>query len=210
MAAVRLAITLNSQSEWLKIFDPHGWTVFVATDDPPDPDSQLRLDLDVRGWKVTLRGVAVSTRDNPTGVLVALSSTEREKINFLNGYVRGGIINHREKRRLPIKLPVTYGAIEGPAQTTTRDISEEGLFLFTDKPLPETSQIHMLVNAPGRDQPLSLMGKVSHTILPHDDEPPGMGVVFVLDDATRADLTATLDRLEQALVANELPASLID
>jgi hypothetical protein len=54
------------------------------------------------------------------------------------------------------------------------------------------------------------MGKVSHTILPHDDEPPGMGVVFVLDDATRADLAATLDSLEQALIANQLPAALID
>ena len=39
------------------------------------------------------------------------------------------------------------------------------MFLFTDKPLPETSQVHMLVTVPGKPQPLSLVGKVSHTIL---------------------------------------------
>jgi len=69
------------------------------------------------------------------------------------------------KRRLPIRLAVTYGAIEGPAKTFTKDINEEGVFLFTDKPLPETSQVHMLVSLPGRSDPLSLVGKVSHTIL---------------------------------------------
>ena len=34
----------------------------------------------------------------------------------------------------------------------------------------------MLVDVPGKPQPLSLIGKVSHTILAQDDEPPGMGV----------------------------------
>ena len=113
--------------------------------------------------------------------------------------MRGGLLNLREKRRLPIKLSVTYGAIEGPATTFTKDINEEGLFLFTDKPLPETSQVHMLVTVPGKQQPLSLVGKVSHTILPHDEEPPGMGIVFDLDDAQREQLQAVIKELEELL-----------
>ncbi len=210
MAAVRLELRLNSQSEWIKIFDPRDWTVFVPTDTPLDNGSTLRIDLNVGGWAVTLRGTVVGTRDEPSGIVVALAGTEREKINYLNGFVRGGLLNLREKRRLPIKLQVTYGAVEGPAKTFTKDINEEGVFLFTDKPLPETSQVHMLVNLPGKPQPLSLVGKVSHTILAQDEEPPGMGVVFDLDDEQREQMLKVIQELEEALEKGDLPINSIE
>lgn len=210
MGAVRLELRLTSQSEWIKIFDPRDWTVFVPTDDPAEQGATLRIDLDVGGWLVTLRGTVVGHRDDPTGVVVALGGSERDKINYLNGFVRGGLLNLREKRRLPIRLQVTYGAVEGPANTFTKDINEEGLFLFTDKPLPETSQIHMLVAVPGKTQPLSLMGKVSHTILADDDEPPGMGIVFELDDAQRASLIAVIRELETQLLEGKLPTTSVE
>jgi Tfp pilus assembly protein PilZ len=210
MGAVRLEISLSNQSEWLKMFDPRDWTIFVPTEDDVENGVVIRVDLDVGGWLVTLRGTVVGTRDNPEGVVVALGGSERDKINYLNGFVRGGLLNLREKRRLPIRLQVTYGAIEGPANTFTKDINEEGVFLFTDKPLPETSQIHMLVAIPGRAQPLSLMGKVSHTIIAGDEEPPGMGVVFELDDALRADLIAVVKELEEGMLAGRLPTNVID
>src|SRR5262245_58129689 len=165
----------------------------------------MRIDLDVGGWLVTLRGSVVGVREEPTGLIVALETTEREKINYLNGFVRGGLLNLRRKNRLPIRLQVTYGAVEGPAKTFTKDINEEGLFLFTDKPLPETSQVHMLVTVPGKQQPLSLMGKVSHTILAQDEEPPGMGVVFDLNDTEREQLIAVMKELEEMLEKNTLP-----
>jgi Tfp pilus assembly protein PilZ len=210
VGAVRLELRLTSQSEWIKIFDPRDWTVFVPTDDPAEQGATLRIDLDVGGWLVTLRGTVVGHRDDPTGVVVALGGSERDKINYLNGFVRGGLLNLREKRRLPIKLQVTYGAVEGPANTFTKDINEEGLFLFTDKPLPETSQIHMLVAVPGKPQPLSLIGKVSHTILADDDEPPGMGIVFELDDAQRAALIAVIRELEAMLLEGKLPTTTVE
>jgi Tfp pilus assembly protein PilZ len=207
---VRLELRLNSQSEWIKIFDPRDWTVFVPTNEPIENGTQLRIDLDVGGWLVTLRGTVVGTRDEPAGIVVALGGTEREKINYLNGFVRGGLLNLREKRRLPVRLQVTYGAVEGPATTTTKDINEEGLFLFTDKPLPETSQVHMLVQVPGKPQPLSLVGKVSHTILAQDDEPPGMGIVFDLDDSAREQLAQVVRELEDALLRGSLPGPIIE
>lgn len=204
MGAVRFELQLDNHSEWIKIFDPRDWTVFVPTDDSLDNGTALRIDLDVGGWLVTLRGSVVGTREHPAGLIVALAGTEREKINYLNGFVRGGLLNLREKRRLPIRLSVTYGAVEGPATTFTKDINEEGLFLFTDKPLPETSQVHMLVSVPGKTEPLSLMGKVSHTILPHDEEAPGMGIVFDLDEPTRTQLHDVIVQLEDLLDKNAL------
>ena len=210
VGAVRLELKLGNHSEWIKIFDPLDMTVFILTDEPQENGATLRIDLDIGGWRVTLRGTVVGTRDDPSGMVVALGAAEREKLNYLNGFLRGGLLNLREKRRLPIRLQVTYGAVEGPASTTTKDINEEGLFLFTEKPLPETSQVHMLVSVPGKDQPLSLMGKVSHTILAHDEEPPGMGIVFDLDDAQREQLQAVIKELEEALEQNSLPDPIVE
>jgi hypothetical protein len=203
VAAVRVELRLNNHSEWLKIFDPRDWTVFVACTEAVANGANLRLDLDVGGWLVTLRGTVVGTREDPTGVVVALGGSERDKINYLNGFVRGGLLDLRKKRRLPIRLSVTYGAVEGPATTVTKDINEEGLFLFTDNPLPETSQIHMLITVPGQTQPLSIVGKVSHTIISEDDEPPGMGVVFEMDAAQRTALLAVIGKLEDEMREGE-------
>ena len=124
--------------------------------------------------------------------------------------MRGGLLNLREKRRLPIRLQVTYGAVEGPATTFTKDINEEGMFLFTDKPLPETSQVQVELTLPSRPQPLSLVGKVSHTIVDHDDERPGMGIVFDLDEAARDQLAEIVRELEDQLHAGTLPTSTVE
>jgi hypothetical protein len=210
VGAVRLDLRLTSQSEWIKIFDPRDWTVFVPSDDPAENGATVRIDLDVGGWLVTLRGTVVGQREDPSGVVVALGGSERDKINYLNGFVRGGLLNLREKRRLPVRLQVTYGAVEGPANTFTKDINEEGLFLFTDKPLPETSQIHMLVAMPGKAQPMSLVGKVSHTITAADDEPTGMGIVFDLDEAQRTQLIEAIRDLEQQLADGRLPTTTVE
>jgi len=210
VGAVRLELHLSNQSEWIKIFDPRDWTVFVPSEEPAEIGSNLRIDLDVGGWLVTLRGTVLGRRDDPQGLVVALGGSEREKINYLNGFVRGGLLNLRGKRRLPIRLQVTYGAIEGPANTFTKDINEEGLFLFTDKPLPETSQVHMLITLPGKAQPLSIVGKVSHTIVAQDDEPPGMGIVFELDESQREQLTQVIEELEEQLKHGKLPTTTLE
>jgi Tfp pilus assembly protein PilZ len=207
---VRLELHLSNQSEWIKIFDPRDWTVFVPSGEAAEIGSNLRIDLDVGGWLVILRGTVLGRRDDPSGLVVALGGSEREKINYLNGFVRGGLLNLRGKRRLPIKLSVTYGAIEGPANTFTKDINEEGLFLFTDKPLPETSQVHMLITVPGKAQPLSIVGKVSHTIVAQDDEPPGMGIVFELDESQREQITHVIEELEEQLKNGKLPTTTIE
>lgn len=210
VGVVRLELRLSSQSDWLRLFDPRDWTLLIPTEDDLAKGATLRLDLDVGGWLVTLRGTVVGHREQPAGVVVALNAAEREKVNYVNGYVRGGLLNLREKRRLPLRLEVTYGAIEGPMKTFTKDINEQGVFLFTDKPLPEMSQVHMLLMIPGRGAPLSLVGVVSHTILVEDEEPPGMGIVFDLDDSQRDELRGVIKDLEDALSAGTLPGQSIE
>lgn len=204
---MRLVLSLASASEWIKVFDPRCWTVFVPGSQIAQPDQPVRLDVQVGEWEVTLRGLVVSMRSDPDGIVVALGPDERDKINHLNGFVRGGLLNLRTRRRLLVRLPVTYGAVEGPAKTFTKDLNEEGAFLFTDNPLPETSQLHMLITMPGRSEPLSLRGSVSHVILPDDEMPAGMGVLFQLDEPQRAALVAAVAALEAALEAGTLPES---
>jgi hypothetical protein len=201
----RLPILLAQPVDWIKIFDPTDWTVFVETMLVAEPGTPVQIDLSVLGWTVALLGSVVGSRDEGViGLTVAVAASEREKINYLNGFVRGGLLNHREKRRLPIALSVTYGAIEGPATTTTKDVSDDGLFLLSDKPLPPTSQLHMLISIPDRKQPWSVMGKVSHAIGMHDDMPPGMGIVLELSDVQRTEWTSILVELEAKLTSGAI------
>jgi hypothetical protein len=68
----------------------------------------------------------------------------------------------------------------------------------------------MLLSLPGRPQPLSLIGKVSHTIVATDGAPPGMGIVFDLDDAARDRLAEIVRELEAQLLAGKLPTGAVE
>jgi hypothetical protein len=167
----------------------------------------VRIDLKLGGNdgpSVTLRGQVINQVDDPQAAVVALAATEREKVNYLNGFVRGGLLNLRARRRLPVRLKVTYGSLSGPAETYCKDIGEQGIFVVTDSPLPERSRVHMLITVPG-GTPLSLAGLVTHTVIPADEDVPGMGVVFELDPSNAKLLLATVDRLEADLLAGKLP-----
>ena len=68
----------------------------------------------------------------------------------------------------------------------------------------------MLVTVPGKPEPLSLVGEVSHTITTNDEEPPGMGIVFDLDDSQRAQLTEIVKELEAKLHEGGLPGDTVE
>jgi hypothetical protein len=209
---VRIDLRLPSESDWIKVFDPRDGTIFALVDPPPPNGTLVRLDLVVgkEGPRVILRGQVIARREEAgkAGCTVAVGPNEREKINYINGFVRGGLLNLRERRRLPIRLPVTYGGLNGACQTFTRDLNEEGVFVLSDQPLPEDSELHMIVAVPGRP-PISLVGIVSHTVVPEDEDTPGMGIVFKLDDETRQTLTQTVDELERAFLSGTLPEAML-
>lgn len=212
-AVLRIDLRLAAASDWIRVFDSRDGTLFVARAAAVDVGTGVRVDLAVgsQGPRVILRGTVITTRDEPTpGLVVAVGPNERVKVNYLNGYVRGGLLDLREKRRLPLRVPVTYGAVDGPRTTVTRDINEEGVFVISDAPLPEDSEVHLLVTFPGQDAPMSLSGVVSHTVVPEDEDVPGMGIVFALDDGARASLRAAVDDLERRFLADQLPESFLE
>lgn len=207
----RIVLRLDSPAEWIKVFDPRDGTVFVASIAPPAIGTDVRIDLTCgdEGPRVILRGTVMGHRTGTSGAapgfISALGNAEREKVNYLNGFVRGGLLNLRAHRRIPVKLPLTYGGLKGPVETHTRDINDQGVFVLSDEPLPEDAEVHLLITMPGRPQPLSVVGIVSHTVVPEDEDVPGMGIVFRLSDAERKEVSVAVDALEKAFLAGELP-----
>ena len=205
MLAVRIELRLAGLADWLKVFDPRDGTIIVDGDLTP-VGTDVRLDLVAPGGlRVVFRGQVIGHRGVPArSAFVALFPTEREKVNYLNGFCRGGLLDLRATRRLPVRLPITYGGIDGPCQAFTRDINEHGVFVVTEDPLPEEAEVHMQITFPGAKQPLTAMGMVGHTVLPEDEDTPGMGIVFTTREAERRPLIAAIVRLEQEFVGGTL------
>lgn len=209
----RTDLKLPDKADWVKIFDPRDSTIFVGTSELAQVGDAIRVDLMVgsSGPRVILRGKVIARRVSgdaslPPGMSVALGPEEREKINYLNGFVRGGLLNLRETRRLPLRLAVTYGGLSGPVKTFTRDINEEGVFVVSEDPLPEGSELHLLLTIPDRSSPLSLAGLVSHTVVVEDEDVPGMGIRWrFADDKQREEVRLLIDDLEKRFVSNRLP-----
>jgi Tfp pilus assembly protein PilZ len=213
---VRLTQRLAARQDWVRLFDPRGGGLFVPVDDPPPVGEEVRVDLTIEeeGPRVILRGTVLARRATedargPAGCSVGLPVEEKAKINFLNGYVRGGLINRRERRRLPLRLPVTWGGIEGPRESHSRDLNEEGIFVVTEQPLPEGSELHLRITIPGRPEPLPLAGSVTHTVIVEDEDVPGMGIVFRMPPEQAAEVAAIVDELEAAFLKGALPEAVI-
>jgi hypothetical protein len=207
----RLALQLADKNEWVKVFDPRGGSVFVAGGDPPEVGADVRVDLIVGpgGPRVILKGTVVFRRHESegrgaAGCGVGLLVDEREKVNFLNGYVRGGLINRRERRRLPLRLPVTYRAEEGIRDSFCRDINEEGIFILAERPLPEEEKISFTVRFPDHEKPIAFEGIISHTVIPEDEDVPGMGIRFTGGDLQPAEIVKIIDELERRFLAGTL------
>jgi hypothetical protein len=207
---LRIELRLPDVTDWIRVFDPRDGTLHVTGMPPTEIGAPLRVDLVIGlgGPRVILRGTVIAAREG--GHVVAVGPNERVKINYLNGYVRGGLLDLREHRRLPVRLPVTNGGVDGPRQTFTRDINDLGVYVVSDAPLPEDSEVHLLITFDGRPGPMALSGIVSHTVLVEDDDVPGMGIVFRIDEPTRGELTAIVDELERRFLANQLPEALLE
>jgi hypothetical protein len=209
---LRLDLRLSDKAEWVRVFDPRDATVFIADDAPPPVGELVRIDL-IAGWsgpRVILRGKVIARRLKgdtalPCGFSVALSTDQREKIHYLNGFVRGGLLDLRERRRLPLRFAVAYGGLDGPVSSFTRDLNEEGMFIVAERPLPEDSELHILLTVPVRREPVPLVGQVSHTVVVEDEDVPGMGVRLVRDAAKAAEFGRLIDELELLFLDNKLP-----
>ncbi|MEZ4398719.1 MAG: PilZ domain-containing protein [Kofleriaceae bacterium] len=208
---MRVVLRLAGPSDWIRVFDARDGTLAVAMTPAPSVGTSLRVDLSCgpQGPRVIFRGSVVGMRGADVA-LVGLGPTEREKVNYLNGFVRGGLLDLRAGRRLPVRLPVTYGGLKGAVATHTRDINEHGVFVLTEEPLPEGAEVHLIITLPDRADALNVVGRVTHTVVPEDEDVPGMGVVFRAADAETVDMAALIDGLERAFLDGSLPEALLE
>lgn len=210
----RLRLALGDRADWVKVFDPRAGGLFVATHEPPPVGTDVGIDLTMGpgGPRVILHGSVLWRREgddprSPAGCSVGIAVEDREKVNFLNGYVRGGLLNRRERRRLPLRLKVTYGGVDGPVEAATRDINEEGCFVISESPLPEDTKIHLVLHFPAGPV-IDVHGVVSHTVVVEDEDVPGMGIRYTDADKS-SEMTKAVDQLEAAFLAGTLPEDVI-
>src|SRR5205823_6202267 len=112
------------------------------------------------------------------GVGVAVDKSEKGKLGYILGYVRGGMIDVRDKRRLPVRLRVAYTSTRGRRVNFTSDLNEEGAFVRTAEPLEIGERTELLISPPGGDyRPIEVRGVVARQSAQGDD-PRGVGVRF--------------------------------
>ena len=100
--------------------------------------------------------------------------------------MRGGLIDVRERRRLPVRLRVAYSGAKGRRINFTRDLNEEGAFVRTAEQLPVGNLVPLLVYPPGGQyKPLDVTGEVARQA---DGADRGVGVVFRFADESARDL----------------------
>jgi uncharacterized protein (TIGR02266 family) len=208
---IHIALQLAHKNEWATIFDRMEHAIFVHDEDPPAVGESVRVDLTVGrgGPRVILRGEVVSRQPAasglPSGFKLGLGLHEREKVNYLSGFVRGGLLDLREMRRLPIRLPVSFRSALRTGTGYTRDLNEAGVFIIDELPLPEETRVELELELPDTRDTLTLEGEVSHTVVVEDEDVPGMGIRFDADSAARQKLAKVVDELERKFIAGELP-----
>ncbi len=209
----RLRLRIPNLEDWQRFFDPNiaGGGVFCPTNDPPEVGTEVRIEITfVSGPRFFVKGVVMWRRpqlNDPrarAGVGVKVDPAERNKVSYVNAWVRGGVIDKREQRRLPVRLRVTYTARAGRRINFTRDLSEEGIFVRSQELLEIGTKIKLLLVPPGEFKPFDLVGTVSR----HEDEPGerGMGIrlAFATDEA-RLKYAEFVTKLEQQYLGGQLP-----
>jgi len=178
----RLKLHLVERSDFQKYQDPSGG-LFVPGTDTPSVGTPVTVEVAFQGGpRVLLHGVVSwrrATGDARTrpGVGVAVDASERPKLSFIQGYVRGGLLDVREKRRLPVRLRVAYTGPRGRRVNFTRDINEEGAFVRASEMLDVGQKTLLLISPPGGDyKPIEVHGEIARQ--QNDGADRGVGVRF--------------------------------
>ncbi len=183
----RLKLNLVERSDFQRYQDPSlgAGGLFVPSVEHGVGDRVLVEVIFQGGPRLLLHGTVKWRRTTGdararAGVGVEFAASESSKINYLHGYVRGGLLDVRERRRLPIRLKVAYTAPRGRRLNFTRDLNEEGAFVRTAEQLPVASIVPLLIYPPGGDfRPLEVSGEVARQ---SDGNDRGVGVIFRFPD----------------------------
>jgi Tfp pilus assembly protein PilZ len=209
----RLKLHLSDPSDFNKFHDAStdNLSLFVPTTDAPAVGERVTVDVMFRGGpRVLLHGMvkwrraAGDARTRP-GVGVDVDESERAKMGFVLGYVRGGLLDVREKRRLPLRLRVTYSSAKGRRINFTRDLNEEGAFVRTAEHIEVGAKTQLLISPPGGDyKPIEVHAEVIRS------QTDGVGVRFEYASAEeRNRFLAFVHKLESDYLAGRLPEDVL-
>jgi Tfp pilus assembly protein PilZ len=206
----RLKLHLLEREDFYKYFDEEAGGFFVPGADPPNIGTKVTLEVIFQaGPRVLLGGTVIWRRpsgDSRTrpGTGVTVDPIEHEKIVYLLGFVRGGLIDIRKRRRMPVRLRVAYSSTQGRRMNFTRDFHEDGAFVRAAELLPVGSTTTLTISPPGRDyRPLTLAATVTRQQTEGDR---GIGVRFEFrNEEERAVYSAFFARLEADYLDGKLP-----
>ncbi|MDB4969545.1 MAG: type pilus assembly PilZ [Myxococcales bacterium] len=197
----RLKLHLVERADFHKYYDP-ATGMFIPGADAPSVGERVTVEVIFQGGpRVLLHGAVLwrrttgDARARP-GAGVGIDGAEKSKVRYLLGYVRGGLIDVRERRRLPVRLRVAYSGVRGRRVNFTRDLNEEGAFVRTAEMLDLGATTLLLVSPPGGDyKPFEVHATITrqHT----DGGDRGVGVRFDFRDETeRSRWSAFVHKLE--------------
>lgn len=91
-------------------------------------------------------------------------------------------VHEAEERRRSLRtdliVRVDYSTVDELFSEFTRDINEGGLFIETEKPQAQGTEVTMHFNLPGSDQTVRTVGRVVRVTAGDAMNPPGMGIEF--------------------------------
>ncbi|MGZ3439062.1 MAG: PilZ domain-containing protein [Polyangia bacterium] len=184
----RLKLHLVDRADFHKYYEVASG-MFVPGSDPPQVGERVTVEVMFQGGpRVLLHGVVLwrrttgDARARP-GAGIGIDGAEQAKVRYLIGYVRGGLIDVRERRRLPVRLRVAYSGQKGRRVNFTRDLNEEGAFVRTAEMLDLGAQTMLIISPPGGDyRPLEVQATVTRQHSQGSDR--GVGVRFEFRDDT--------------------------
>jgi Tfp pilus assembly protein PilZ len=205
----RLKLHLVERSDFHKYYEVASG-MFVPGGDPPNVGERVTVEVMFQGGpRVLLHGVVLwrrttgDARARP-GAGIGLDGAEQAKLRYLLGYVRGGLIDVRERRRLPVRLRVAYSGQKGRRVNFTRDLNEEGAFVRTAEMLELGASTMLLISPPGGDyRPVEVAATVTRQHALGADR--GVGVRFDFrDEQERARWSAFVHKLESDYLEGRL------
>lgn len=190
-AHVSVKLTRQGVSSDLLTDDVSFRGAFVRTDEPPKLRQLVKLEVELPGGhKIEAHAMVVHVRPAGPGVVPGVGvqfwgqmSEQRAWERFVQdlGAHRGPQSSRRKDKvrrssqRFRIELPVNLGAVAG----VTRDVSETGMAIRTEKAFPLGMRVHLVVTTREGDE-VGLDAIVRRAI--HEDTFRGVGVEFTTDD----------------------------
>jgi Tfp pilus assembly protein PilZ len=208
---LRLKLRVVAKEDWAKYYDAAGGTVFCPSATPPSVGQSLQLEVLFQGGpRLLVRGVVLWRRPAGdararAGVGLGIHPVDRDKLEFINHFVRDQMGDQRRRRRLPLRLRATYTARTGRRINFTRDIHEEGVFVRSSELLTSGDDIKLLLVPPGGNfKPIEVRGRVVRLV---EEQPHrGMGINLVFKDPEeQRGFAEFVKRLEEEYLAGTLP-----